>query len=332
MSESAPDDTWVSHVLQLVAQRDLDALERLRRDWVDFDVCSAEGMTPLHMAAARGYADVARLLISYGVALNRRDARGYTPLALAARHDQVEVLQELLAHGAACNTETAEGYTPLHLAILHGKSCWYETDDTAVCLQRARAPLVCPGAHGRTPLHVAAERGWYAFFPYLLRHGCTIEDRDYRGRTALHVATHRDGGSTIRRLVQEGVSSAVFADNGYTPLGEALVARDYKRLRCLIRSGCSIHELCWNGHTALELARSWQEEKLERYLLAEAAAPPFRPTAAERERMQALKVSRHPAAPRVLYSGMGGTFYQSEEQFEAENLRLATRRAHRRYI
>ena len=52
------------------------------------------GNTPLHFAAAEGYADLAELLIAHGADVNIRDGLGCTPLrwAVLKRHPAVAKL------------------------------------------------------------------------------------------------------------------------------------------------------------------------------------------------------------------------------------------------
>jgi len=56
--------------------------------------------TPLHVAAERGQADVAELLLSYGADPNARSAYGHFPLHSAAMRGQIAVVECLLAYGA----------------------------------------------------------------------------------------------------------------------------------------------------------------------------------------------------------------------------------------
>lgn len=62
---------------------------------------AAEGQQPLHFAAARGNARLARLLVELGAGLNERSGFGLTPLAEAVRAGQAETAAALRAAGAA---------------------------------------------------------------------------------------------------------------------------------------------------------------------------------------------------------------------------------------
>jgi len=74
------------------------------------------GWSPLHYASAGGSADIARLLIDRGAALNARAPGGLTPLMMAAREGQESTVALLLAAGAGTALKSAEGLTAVQLA------------------------------------------------------------------------------------------------------------------------------------------------------------------------------------------------------------------------
>jgi ankyrin repeat protein len=61
---------------------------------------------PLHSAAAARRDEVARLLIDAGADVNAKQRHGYTPLHAAAENGDVELVDMLLDHGAAIDAKT----------------------------------------------------------------------------------------------------------------------------------------------------------------------------------------------------------------------------------
>jgi len=105
------------------------------------NVCSnaeasdAQGRSELHVAAAAGNWEAAKVLLQQQVDTNAREAWEETPLHLAARGGHVELCKLLLGHGAEIDAIGINGETPLivaaksgeeavcQLLLLHGAGC-----------------------------------------------------------------------------------------------------------------------------------------------------------------------------------------------------------------
>ena len=74
------------------------------------------GNTPLHAALAANQKLVAGLLIGSGADLNAADAAGWRPLHLAAANNSLDVMKTLIAQGADVGVTNGEGLTALALA------------------------------------------------------------------------------------------------------------------------------------------------------------------------------------------------------------------------
>src|SRR6266568_779470 len=79
-----------------------------------------DGFTPLHLAAANGYKDIAELLLASKADIEATDNSGSTPLhqAVAASAEHSDLVEVLIAHKADLNAADANGLTPLHYATL----------------------------------------------------------------------------------------------------------------------------------------------------------------------------------------------------------------------
>jgi ankyrin repeat protein len=83
---------------------------------------SADGFTPLHLAAFFGQAETARALIHAGAEVNAvsRNEMRVMPLHSAAAARRDEVARMLIEAGADVNATQEGGYTPLHAAAQNG--------------------------------------------------------------------------------------------------------------------------------------------------------------------------------------------------------------------
>jgi ankyrin repeat protein len=105
--------------------------------------------TALHLAAAGGHPEVARVLIEAGASSHVQDARGQAPLHLAAAANDPAMIDRLLEAGAAVDPADLQQRTPLHTAIAAGAA------DAAIRLIDRGADVThrCPREPGRvTPL------------------------------------------------------------------------------------------------------------------------------------------------------------------------------------
>lgn len=74
------------------------------------------GWSPLHYAAAGDAADIARILIDRGAALDSRAPGGLTPLMMAAREGRESAVSVLLEAGADTSLKSADGMTAAQFA------------------------------------------------------------------------------------------------------------------------------------------------------------------------------------------------------------------------
>jgi ankyrin repeat protein len=68
------------------------------------------GNTELHLAAIRGFADLATVLVKHGADVNAMNEYGHTPLYYAARHGHLKTAEALIAAGADKNAIVETNY------------------------------------------------------------------------------------------------------------------------------------------------------------------------------------------------------------------------------
>ncbi|KAL0968593.1 hypothetical protein UPYG_G00268960 [Umbra pygmaea] len=158
---------------------------------------SADGFTPLHVAALHGHASLVALLCRHGANVNVRNCLSATPLHLASQNKHVQVVTSLLECNAKLNKKDHHGNTALIYACLSGLL------DTAQVLLKSNASVNLVNNQGNTALHEAVRVGHHALVELLLQAGASVHTRNRRQRTALDCATETGGKNTeILRSLQ----------------------------------------------------------------------------------------------------------------------------------
>ena len=83
---------------------------------------SAEGFTPLGLAAFFGHLDAAKVLLEHGADVNFKESSRFANTALdaAVAGDHPDLVKALLAARGDPNVRSEANYTPLHKAAAHG--------------------------------------------------------------------------------------------------------------------------------------------------------------------------------------------------------------------
>ncbi|XP_036391528.1 ankyrin repeat domain-containing protein 27 isoform X1 [Megalops cyprinoides] len=159
---------------------------------------SADGFTPLHVAALHGHSALVSLLIRHGASINARNSQSATPLHLACQNSHVQVVTSLLECNAKLNKKDQYGNTPLIHACLRGHL------DTAAVLLKSSASVNIANNQGNTALHEAVRGGHQALVELLLQAGALVHLRNKRQRTALDCAQEMGGkNAEIVRILQK---------------------------------------------------------------------------------------------------------------------------------
>uniref|UniRef100_A0A673IG21 VPS9 domain-containing protein n=1 Tax=Sinocyclocheilus rhinocerous TaxID=307959 RepID=A0A673IG21_9TELE len=148
---------------------------------------SADGFTPLHVAALHGHTALVSLFTRHGANINARNNQSATPLHLACQNSQIQVVSALLECNAKLNKKDQYGNTPLILACLKGNP------ELATILLESGALVNLANNHGNTGLHEAVRGGHIQLVDLLLHRGALVHMRNKRQRTALDCA-HETAG------------------------------------------------------------------------------------------------------------------------------------------
>lgn len=182
----------------------------------------SSGKTPLHIAAEKGYQEIAAALIRYKAPINDQDNNGETPLQKAALEGHKEVAALLLQNGARVNSKSHNNSTPLHKAVCRGN------EGVVDLLINHKASLDPQDSNGCTPLHLASSnRDVQGVAARLIARGASIYRKNNAGNTPLHRAAYSSHYKTI-----ELIMSTYFFP--LSPSFHASSARSSLQERCLI--------------------------------------------------------------------------------------------------
>jgi uncharacterized protein len=155
-------------IFEACAAGEVERAEHLLRDGAaGVNEYSADGWTPLHLAAFFGHAKIAELLLAHDadVAARSRNTNSNTPLhaALAGNHKFVAGL--LIGRGADVNATDAQGWRPLHLAAANNNM------DAIKQLIAQGADVQAANGEAKTALSLATEKNHREAAALLRRHG-----------------------------------------------------------------------------------------------------------------------------------------------------------------
>jgi len=184
-----------------------DVMYFIEQKKVDVNTKDINGVSPLHMAAGHGRAEIAEVLISNGANINAKMDNGFTPLFVAINADVAKVL---ISAGADIHAKTPIGSTPLFVAAQMGVA------EIAEVLISNGANVSAKMDDGFTPLFVASNAG---VAKVLISAGADINEKTPVGFTPLHFASNVD---VAKFFISAGANiNAKTFSSGTTPLTEA---------------------------------------------------------------------------------------------------------------
>jgi ankyrin repeat protein len=153
---------------EAAAAGEIERVERVIADpTVDANALSADGWTPLHLAAFFGHPKIVELLLANGadVAARSTNANGNTPLHAALAANQKMIAGLLIGAGADVDAPDAGGWRPLHLAAANNNL------DSMRTLIAQGADISAANKDGLTPLALAEQKNHREVAALLKRHG-----------------------------------------------------------------------------------------------------------------------------------------------------------------
>ncbi len=199
----------------------------------DVNARDADERTALHGAAYMGLVETCKILLSFGAKIDLKDIMSRTPLLEAVSMDKIGVAVLLIEHGASVESqEVKNGRTPLHLAAERGFSIMVDT-------------LIIHGAdmhsekfkndaiYSLTPLHLAVINNHIDTVKVLLERGAdTSELCGFRDKAPLHISCEKGYIEVTELLLNYGANIQIIGQVG-------------------VNGATPLHLACQHGHIEL---------------------------------------------------------------------------------
>jgi ankyrin repeat protein len=174
-------------------------------------------ITPLHIASKKGYAHIAKFLISKGADINANKYwDGLTPLHCAASDDNLLIAKLLVSEGADPNAASEIDETPLHKASEKGNI------EIVQFLIENGANVNATNKNGWLPIHFASFSGHSRVAEVLIDNGADVDSINKDGDTPLHLASEWGRKGTVELLLSNGANKNTKNKDGETPLNVAM--------------------------------------------------------------------------------------------------------------
>jgi ankyrin repeat protein/L-ascorbate metabolism protein UlaG (beta-lactamase superfamily) len=200
---------------------------------------------PIHVAAATGNIEIAKLLLKAGADIDAGDSDESTALGVAALRQQGEMLAFLIEQGADVNRRDRKADYPLSFAVSSGNAAIVQQ------LVDAGADLYYRNPHGETLLHTASRSGLTEFVKHLLDNTSDLEAKTANGGTPLGYAAMGGHSEIVQLLLDHGANPMPAAQGEAGPLTFCAWRDQVEIARMMLDSGAAVDHLGHRGYTAL---------------------------------------------------------------------------------
>ncbi|MBL1148246.1 MAG: hypothetical protein HND56_01420 [Pseudomonadota bacterium] len=285
---------WDEALIKAADRQDTAALRQALENNADINTKTADGFTPVIIAAFRNHFEILDILVEKGAELNHMTARGSSALSLALYHmphsaDAQKCLDRLLEAGADPSCDSS-----LEIAADKGMTAYVERfiaagadankgiplipaaigghTDILRILIAADADVNAKRANGETALSYAVMNGRADCAKLLIAAGANIHVKNNENETILHRAVH--GGRNFQNFEADffdGIDKNAQNNRGLTALMEAAHRGHEDIVVSLLEAGAKTDITSNSGQTALSLAQQANHEHCIRRLIAAGA-------------------------------------------------------------
>jgi ankyrin repeat protein len=188
--------------------------------------------TPLHTASARGFSEIAKLLLARGASVSAKGSSQDTPVHLAANNSHIEVLRLLVEE----NSKAAPiGVPPARNEDQENADNTGERESESSEPPETNDALDVENDSASIPLEVAIRSGNEAIVSLLLRY---TQRKTVLKRDLLHIASHCENLDVLQLLLNDqGIDRNWKNDAGWYALEIACAAGSFDVAQMLIKHG-----------------------------------------------------------------------------------------------
>ncbi|XP_022099986.1 E3 ubiquitin-protein ligase MIB2-like [Acanthaster planci] len=231
-----PDDDGDTAIAFAVLGNKADTVKRLLLAGSNVNASNNKGLTPLHLAAAKGHQTCVEVLLKYEQKcdVNCQDKDGNTPLFHAVVKNNKQIIHWLVnnprsdlrimnkkgfnsLHHAVflknifaveailstsptmINVAKNDGFTALHLAAFNDM-----TDITLILVKKVGCKKELKTGSGQTALHLATDKTHIRCIEALVNNGANVNAQDSKGNTSLHLLMLKASVEDILRSTPMG--------------------------------------------------------------------------------------------------------------------------------
>ncbi|XP_029451276.1 ankyrin repeat domain-containing protein 6 [Rhinatrema bivittatum] len=235
-------------------------------------------------------------------------------LLVAAYKGQAENVVQLINKGAKVAV-TKNGRTPLHLAANKGHL------GVVQILLKAGCDLDVQDDGDQTALHRAAVVGNTEVLAALIHEGCAVDRQDKDGNTALHEAAWHGFSHSVKLLVRAGASVLAKNKAGNTPLHLASQNGHSQSTRLLLLGGSRADLKNKAGESCLHIAARYNHLSIIRVLLSAFCSVNDRNQAGDTSLHVAAALNHRKVVKLLLEAGADGTIVNSAGHTPLETAR-----------
>ncbi|CAH0549306.1 unnamed protein product [Brassicogethes aeneus] len=230
----------------------------------DIDAQDINGYSPLIYAVRKNHTETAKFLINKGADVNLRGSKdNATALHDAAATGNVEIANVLVSNGADINAQDINGYSPLMCAVSNN-----HTETAESLINQGADVKLCCSKDKRMALHVAAATGNVKIAKVLLSNGADINAQDINGYSPLMFAVIKNHTETAEFLINQGadVNLRGSKDNR-TALQAAAATGNVEIANVLVSNGADINAQDIKGKSPLMFAVNKNHTETAEFLI-----------------------------------------------------------------